>query len=108
MRFLVVALLACCGGKPPVDPATTPAGPAPCDDMAGHVVGVLQPGGADDTAVQAIHAAVRDRCVGDKWTLDAQRCFRAIVAIGDSDRCATLLTVDQRDAFQHALEAVLK
>jgi len=58
--------------------------------------------------VHAIHTAVRDRCVGDKWTIDAQRCFRAIVAIADTDRCATLLTVDQRDAFQRALEEALK
>ena len=56
--LLILALAACSGSKPPVDPAIAPAGAAPCEDMAGHVVGVLQPGGADDAAVQAIHTAV--------------------------------------------------
>jgi len=108
MRRVVLAILVACGGRQPAEPTTTPAGKAACEDMATHVVGVLEPGGADRDAVQAITAAVRERCVDDKWTQDAQQCFRGITAIADTEKCATLLTVDQRDAFQRALEAVLR
>jgi len=107
-RALVLAMAVACGGKQPVDPANTPAGATLCRDMASHLVRVLEPQGADDAMVQKIEQALRERCVDDKWTLDAQRCFGAIRTIADSDTCATLLTVDQRDAFQRALEAALR
>ncbi|MCX5747776.1 MAG: hypothetical protein NT062_35370 [Proteobacteria bacterium] len=105
---LVLGLLAGCAGAAPVDPATTPAGTARCEPMADHLLALLRPAGAEPAASGAIRAAFRDRCVADGWTLDAERCFTALAAIDHADRCATLLTIAQRDGFQQAIEAALK
>jgi len=105
--FLLV-LAACPGGKEPVNPSMTPAGPGPCKQMADHmVVVVMHPDGADRKTIDAITQALVDRCVGDKWTMDAQDCFTKITSLDGTDHCASLLTVDQRDAFSKAIGAAL-
>jgi hypothetical protein len=114
-RLLVVLVFAGCPGRPPADPVHTPAGPGPCERMADHLVGLMQP--VDPATGQAIERdrdtadliarTLITRCTEDRWTLDAQRCFLGLASIPEADRCAPLLTVEQRDAMDAAMEQAL-
>jgi len=107
MRIAVfVVVLAGCPGRGPVDPTTTAAGPQLCEQMASHVVAVMDPAGAETGTIDAITRALGDHCVKDRWSLDAQQCFLDLASIEDSERCAPLLTIDQREGLAAALALV--
>jgi hypothetical protein len=115
MRMLaLVMLLSACPGKGPVETAHTAAGPKPCEKMADHLVSLMNPKDPkdgkpverhDETA-DAITRVIIERCTQDKWTIDAQQCFQGLGALTESDRCAPLLTVDQRNSMDKAMEAL--
>ncbi|MBS1120015.1 MAG: hypothetical protein H6Q90_2243 [Deltaproteobacteria bacterium] len=102
-----VSALAGCPSREPVNPAMTPAGPAPCQEMASHMLHLMKPAGAALETIEAIKRTLTDRCVTDRWTQDAQRCFLTLDSIEGSDRCAPLLTVDQRNALDQGMQAAL-
>ena len=111
--ILVLAIMACSGGQPK-DPAFTPAGPKPCEQMADHVVGVMQPKDENGKPVDpnqetadAITRVLIERCTKDGWTQDAQKCFLAIQTIAEADKCAPLLSVEQRNHADEAMAAAL-
>ncbi len=108
MRVGMFAMLvAGCPSKEPVIPSQTAAGGAPCQAMADHMLHLMKPAGAAPAMVGAIKRTLTDRCVDDKWTQDAQRCFLAVASIEASDQCAPLLTIDQRDALEAGMTAAL-
>ena len=115
MRRVVIAIvLAGCPSKQPVDPAHTPAGPKPCEKMADHLVGLMTPTDASGKPIEkeretadAITRVLIDRCTTDKWTMDAQQCFLSIKELAEADRCASLLTVDQRNQMDAAMDQAL-
>jgi hypothetical protein len=114
MRLAVVVLLVACSSKGPADPVFTPAGPKPCEQMADHLVGLMTPVGADGKPLKketetadAISRTLVKRCTEDKWTADAQRCFTTIASLEAADKCAPLLTVEQRESMDRAMDAAL-
>jgi hypothetical protein len=115
MRSILVLAIAACSSSGPKDPAFTPAGPKPCEKMADHVVGVMQPRDPEtgkpvdpnQETADAITRVLIERCTKDAWTQDAQKCFLAIQTIAESDKCAPLLTVDQRNKADEAMGAAL-
>jgi len=116
MRLVLVLLaLAGCPSSGPKDPAYTPAGPKPCERMADHVVALMQPVDpktgkqveAHRETADAITRVLIRTCTDDKWTQDAQRCWLELASFRDVDKCAPLMTVEQRDNFGRAMEAAL-
>ncbi|MEO8700798.1 MAG: hypothetical protein ABI867_12185 [Kofleriaceae bacterium] len=116
MLALVIAMTACSGK--PIDPVHTPAGPKPCERMADHVVGVLMEGKQHDSkdkdeadalraTSDAISRVLVERCSKDAWSMDAQKCFLEIKTLEDSATCAPLLTVEQRNGMDAAIDAAL-
>ncbi len=104
---LVPVVLVACRTKEPENPSLTAAGKKPCREMADHMVALMKPGGAEPGTVDAITGVLSERCFVDKWTQDAQRCFRALPSIEGSVDCAPLLTVEQRDLMEKAMEKAL-
>ncbi len=115
MRILLALLLIGCPSSGPKDPAYTPAGPKPCERMADHVIELMQP--VDPTTgkqvdqnretADAITRVLIETCSKDKWTQDAQKCWLELTAFRDVEKCAPLMTVEQRDNFGRAMEAAL-
>ena len=104
MRWsLAIVLAAACGSKPPPDPAFTPAGPRPCEQMADHLVSLMNPDPEVRETSDKIARVLIDACVTDKWTVDAQQCFGKLARLEDSDRCTPLLTPDQRENADKAM-----
>jgi hypothetical protein len=102
MRLPTLALLLTgCGHAPPS--STTAAGPRVCEQVAGHLLALLQPEGAAPDTVETIRHAIGQRCSDDQWTLDATQCFRDTTALERTDRCAPLLTIPQRNALEQAI-----
>lgn len=119
MRFLLaLAVIVATGGCPssaPKDPAYTPAGPKPCERMADHIVGLMQPTDPatgkqieqNRETADAITRVLIETCTQDKWTQDAQRCWSELASFRDVEKCAPLMTVEQRENFGRAMEAAL-
>jgi hypothetical protein len=115
MRRVVIALvLAGCPSKQPVNPSYTAAGPKPCERMADHLVGLMTPTDANGKPIakeqetaDAITRVLIERCTKDQWTMDAQQCFLDLKQLGEADRCAEKLTVDQRNAMDAAMDKAL-
>ncbi len=114
LKFLLL-ILAACPSSAPKDPTYTPAGPKPCEQMADHVVGLMQP--TDPTTgkqveqnretADAITRVLIDTCTKDKWTQDAQRCWSGLASFRDVEKCAPLMTIEQRENFGRAMDAAL-
>jgi len=110
---LAVAAAAGCGGKPA--PETTPKGPAPCERVGDHLVGLLTKGfdgPAEERPTEAIDKLTRvivELCTRGGWSADAQQCFLTVGSpaedIATWDRCAGYLTVEQRDELPRAIDA---
>lgn len=108
------ALLAGCGGKPA--PAPAPQGPAPCERVGDHLVGLLTAGfeeaPAEARPTEAIDKITRiliELCTRGGWSADAQQCFLKVGPPAEDvaawDRCAGLLTAEQRDELPRAIDA---
>ncbi|MBA3501913.1 MAG: hypothetical protein M4D80_12225 [Myxococcota bacterium] len=65
-------------------------------------------GGGDAPLAQQIRGALMDRCMNDKWGLDATDCFTKLPTIDKAADCAKYLTVPQRDGFQQAVEGTAR
>lgn len=110
----VPVALAGCGGAPA--PAAAPKGPAPCERVGDHLVGLLT-AGFEDAPAEARPTEVIDKltrvlielCTRGGWSADAQRCFLTVGPPAEDvatwDRCAGLLTDDQRDELPKAIDA---
>ena len=111
---------ASCHAKEPVSPSTTPAGAPACDKLADHLIALMRPEGAAPETVDTIRRTITRRCFEDKWTIDALQCFGQAKAIEGPEiqqagerqvpgisQCATLLTVEQRNAFAEAFADAL-
>jgi hypothetical protein len=111
MRSILILAIAACSSNGPKDPAFTPAGPKPCEKMADHFVGLMQPKDADgkpidrdpDTADKITNVLIK-QCTDEKWTVDAQSCFTKLAKLEDIESCAKFLTVAQRDALAQAID----
>jgi hypothetical protein len=108
------ALLAGCGGKPA--PAPAPKGPTPCERVGDHLVGLLTAGfegaPAEARPTEAIDKITRvliELCTRGGWSADAQQCFLTVGPPAEDvaawDRCAGLLTAEQRDELPRAIDA---
>jgi hypothetical protein len=111
---LAVAVAAGCGGKPA--PAPAPKGPAPCERVGDHLVGLLTAGlegaPAEERPTEVIDKLTRviiDLCTRGGWSADAQQCFLTVGPPAEDvatwDRCAGYLTVGQRDELPKAIDA---
>ena len=115
MRFVLCLMLGGCPSSGPKDPTYTPAGPKPCERMADHVVGLMQP--VDPTTgkqveqnretADAITRVLIDTCTKDHWTQDAQKCWLELPSFRDVEKCAPLMTIEQRESFGRAMESAL-
>ncbi|HEU0032681.1 MAG TPA: hypothetical protein VFQ53_18745 [Kofleriaceae bacterium] len=111
-RVLIVLALASCSSKKPPEPAHTPAGPKPCEQMADHVMGLMTTTDASGKPIErepqtadAITNLLIERCTKDKWTVDAQQCFLRLASFEEIDKqCAPLLTVEQREGLVQAID----
>ncbi len=110
--WVAAVVLAGCSSGPPKDPTYTPAGPKPCERMADHLVGLMQPKDPKtgkpidpdpDTADKITRVLIRT-CTDDKWTIDAQSCVEKLQSFEDFERCAPLLTVEQRNSLVHTFD----
>ena len=117
-RWLLIAALAGCGGGGAKDAAgpddAARAQKLACERTADHLVSLMAPGRKDLPPEQAptevadtIARTLVTRCVGDSWSPDATGCFQRLTALEGADACAPLLTVEQRDAMDRAMEAAL-
>lgn len=115
-RALLAAsvLAAGCGGKPA--PETPPKGPAPCERVGDHLVGLLTAGIADapdeerpTEVIDKLTKVIIDLCARGGWSADAQQCFLTVGPPAEDvatwDRCAGYLTVEQRDELPRAIDA---
>jgi hypothetical protein len=116
--LLAASLVAAAGcGGPPAQ-ATTPAPPGPtgCERVGDHLVGLLTAGFGDapaeerpTEAIDRLTRVVIDLCTRGGWSADAQQCFLTVGPPAEDvatwDRCAGLLTVEQRDALPGAIDA---
>ena len=115
MRCLaILALAAGCGGKPA--PAPAPKGPAPCERVGDHLVGLLTADFKDapdekrpTEAIDKLTKIIIDLCTRGGWSADAQQCFLTVGPPAEDaatwDRCAGYLTVEQRDQLPKAIDA---
>jgi hypothetical protein len=109
----LAAALAGCGGKRA--PETAPRGPAPCERVGDHLVGLLTKGfegPAEERPTEAIDKLTRvlvELCTRGGWSADAQQCFLTVGPPAEDvatwDRCAGYLTVEQRDELPRAIDA---
>lgn len=113
-RFVLVLWLAACGGKPAAE--TTPKGPAQCERVGDHLVGLMTAGldasRPEERPTEVIDKLTRliiDQCTLGGWSADAQTCFLSVRSLAEDaaawDRCAGYLTVEQRDALPRAIDA---
>jgi hypothetical protein len=114
-QFVLLLVLAGCPSQAPKDPAYTPAGPKPCERMADHVIGLMQvrdpktgnPVEQNRETADAITRVLIETCTKDKWTQDAQKCWQELGSFRDVDKCAPLMTIEQRENFGRAMESAL-
>lgn len=109
MRALWLAIAVAGCGASKSEPAA-PRGPAPCERVGDHLVGLMTAGfqgTPEERPTEAIDKLTRvlvELCEQGRWSTDAQQCFLEVGALVDADRCAGLLTVEQRDAFPRAID----
>jgi hypothetical protein len=76
--------------------------------MANHLIELMGSPGAATEMVDVIRHAIGDRCAQDRWTVDAQQCFVQTPTIEATQTCSTLLTIEQRNAFDKAIGDALR
>jgi hypothetical protein len=105
--WIVVVLLAGCGGAPAPTESPATAGPT-CSGAAEHVVdamvATMDPRPPDE-AVNKLIKLIRVRCEADQWTAAARSCLAQMRSAADADRCGTLLTEAQQAALVRDQEA---
>ena len=114
LALALATALAGCGGKPA--PAPAPKGPAPCERVGDHLVGLLTAGldgaPAEERPTEVIDKLTQiliELCTRGGWSADAQQCFLTVGPPAEDvatwDRCAGYLTVEQRDELPKAIDA---
>jgi hypothetical protein len=106
---LMIALAACGGSKSAPAPTTTNA-PAPpardCQITARAMTDAVFKWKEPPPTSQANVFAVLDKhCTDDKWSMEAQECFRKVTDEQSSAPCAEKLTKDQLDQVMGAMYA---
>jgi hypothetical protein len=110
VRHLFLVLTAC---SAPAAPPEAPKGPKPCERVADHLVGLMT-AGMDETerpteTIDKLTKVIIQLCTDGKWSADAQACFLKVGSLAEEaeawDRCATMLTIEQRDALPKAIDA---
>jgi hypothetical protein len=110
LLLLPLALAACPAG--PVSEPTPVAGPTECERMADHLVGAMlpkdsgKPSDGETAVVDKLTRMLIRECVDMKWSVDAQKCFATINEMTEADKCAPLLTTQQRDSADAAIDKV--
>lgn len=106
MRYSWIAIvLAACGGAPK-EPAA-PELPNLCEKTADHLVGLMAAGTAEPAPQEAVDKITRfliETCTKTAWSVEAQQCFLGLKELPEADRCAPLLTIEQRDAADAAIK----
>jgi hypothetical protein len=99
----VFVLAVACG--PPATPSVSPAAPAPretCAHVADHLLSLMSTTAkeAPTEEVDRVRVAFEQRCSEDRWSAEARHCFLGLADKVEVDRCATLLTEQQRSALE--------
>lgn len=103
-RWLVVAVLLACS-KPKPQP-TAPPQISQCARVSDHLVSLMT--GATKhppEATDPLRRIIEERCDNDRWTADANKCLLELASLAEGERCQTLMTPAQIDAFQRESEA---
>ena len=107
---LLLALVACIA---PAAQPEAPKGPRPCERVGDHLVGLMTAGIPDkerptDT-IDKLTKVIISLCSDGKWSADAQQCFLGINSLAGQaeawDRCASMLTIEQREELPRAIDA---
>ena len=109
MRLVIVLALVACSSTPKEPTITKEQQEGMCRPAIERIVELLT---SRDTGgvpmAQRIRTALLERCNADKWGADATQCFAKLATIDDAERCASFLTVPQRDGFQQAIEGAAR
>jgi hypothetical protein len=114
-KYVVVLAIAACGGK--TQPAATGAGPTtegpaaappptPCDITARKMTdAVFKWKEPPPTSQDNVFSVLNKHCNDDKWSMEAQECFRNVTDEASSAPCAEKLTKEQLDHVMGAMYA---
>lgn len=108
MRAVILLAIAACSATPKEPTITKEQQAVRCRPAIEHVVTLLTGRGPRPPMAARIRTALLERCTGDLWGEDAIACFGALTSIEGADRCATYLTIPQRDGFQAAIEGAAR
>lgn len=100
IRVALIALVACVSSSAP--PPAPPPPASKCPHVADHLLSLLSPTAreAPTEELDRVRALFNARCEQDRWSPAAQQCFLALAAKEEVNRCATLLTDEQRTALE--------
>jgi len=93
---------ACHRGGPDPLPWPEPAAPT-CTEIAEHTRLLIGP---ERPRAGKIRDVIAARCDADGWSADVRACFVATTSLRKPHHCKALLTAAQRDALDHALDAL--
>jgi hypothetical protein len=103
-RWLVVAALVACS-QPKPQPAAPPQ-VSQCARVSDHLVSLMS-GAAKHSpeATDPLRRIIEERCDKDRWSADANKCLLELASLADGERCQTMMTPAQIEAFQRDSEA---
>lgn len=106
MHRLAFAFLVTCSSTPKEPTITKEKQTANCGPAIDRLGALI--GGGDAPFAQQLRGALLDRCISDKWGVDAIDCFTKLPTIDKAADCAKYLTIPQRDGFQAAIEGATR
>jgi hypothetical protein len=98
-----IAIVAC--SKPKPQPTAKPA-VSVCPKVADHLVSLMS--GATKHAAEAtdpLRRVIDQRCEQDGWSAETKQCLLSLASLSDGERCQTMMTQAQVEAFQRDSEA---